>query len=86
MEHNKIKQILGLMVAFDFDKTFDSLGWSFLFQTLKSSNFGKSFISWVSVMSSNISNCILKGFSIQMFEVRKGVRRSVVGVPFHSCP
>ena len=48
MEYTKIKQLPGLMVAFDFEKTFDSLSWPFLFKALKSFNFGESFIKWVS--------------------------------------
>ena len=76
MEYTKIKQIPGLMVAFDFEKAFDSLSWTFLFKALNSFNFGKSFISWVSVLYCNISSCILNnGFSTQMFDVGRGVRQ-----------
>jgi len=64
------------MFAFDFDKAFDSLSWTFLFKALNSFNFGKSFISWVSALYSNISNCVLNsGFSTQMFDVCRGVRQ-----------
>jgi len=76
MEYTKIKHIPGLIVAFDFEKAFDSLSWSFLFKALNSFNFGKSFISWVSVLYCNISSCILNnGFSTQMFEVCRSVRQ-----------
>ena len=76
MEYTKIKQMPGLMVAFDFEKAFDSLSWTFLFKALNSFNFGKSFISWVSVLYCNISSCILNnGFSTQMFDVGRGVRQ-----------
>ena len=76
MEYTKIKQLPGLMVAFDFEKAFDSLSWPFLFKALKSFNFGESFIKWVSTLYSNISSCVLNnGFATQMFEVRRGVRQ-----------
>jgi len=76
MEYTKLKQLPGIMIAFDFEKAFDSLGWSFLFKALKSFNFGESFIKWVSALYSNKSSCILNnGFSTQMFEVRRGVRQ-----------
>ena len=76
MNYTKIKQLPGLLVAFDFEKAFDSLSWSFLFKALHLFNFGKSFISWVSVLYCNISSCILNnGFSTQMFEVCRGVRQ-----------
>ena len=67
MEYTKIKQVPGLMIAFDFEKAFDSLSWTFL---------GNLFISWVSALYSNISSCILNnGFSTQIFDVCRGVRQ-----------
>jgi len=76
MEYTKLKQLPGIMIAFDFEKAFDSLSWSFLSKALKSFNFGESFIKWVSALYSIISSCILNnGFSTQMFEVRKDVRQ-----------
>ena len=76
MEYTKIKQIPGLMVAFDFEKAFDSLSWTFLFEALNSFNFGKLFISWVSVLCCNISSCILNnGVSTQTFDICRGVRQ-----------
>ena len=35
VEYTKIQQLSGLMVAFDFEKAFDSLSWSFLFRQVK---------------------------------------------------
>ena len=35
MEYTKIKQLPGIMIAFDFEKAFDSLSWSFLVQSLE---------------------------------------------------
>ena len=76
MEYTKIQQLPGLMVAFDFEKAFDSLSWSFLFRALRSFNLGESFIRWVSVLYCNISSCVLNyGFSSQLFDVRRGVRQ-----------
>jgi len=64
------------LVAFDFEKALDSLSWTFLFKALNSFNFGKSVISWVSALYSNISSCILNnGFSTQMFDACRGVRQ-----------
>lgn len=64
------------MVAFDFEKAFDSLSWSFLFRVLRSFNFGESFINWVHVLHRKISSCVLNnGFSTKLFDVRRGVRQ-----------
>ena len=76
MEYTKIQQLSGLMVAFDFEKAFDSLSWSFLFRALRSFNLGKSFIRWGLVFYCNITRYLLNnGFSSQLFDVRRGVRQ-----------
>ena len=55
MEYTKLKQLPGIMIAYDFEKVFDSLSWYFVFKALKSFNFGESFIKWVSALYSNVS-------------------------------
>ena len=77
--HLMVQQLSnGLMVAFDFEKAFDSLSWSFLFRALRSFNLGESFIRWVSVLYCNISSCVLNnGFSSQLFEVQRGVTQGI---------
>ena len=52
MEYTKIKQLPVFMIAFDFEKAFDSLSWSFLFKASKTFNFDESFIKWVSTLYS----------------------------------
>ena len=51
MHYTKTKQLPGLMIAFDFQKEFDSVGWSF--------KFGDSFMKWVSMLYINVSSCVL---------------------------
>ena len=76
MEYTELQQLPGLMVAFDFEKAFDSLSWSFLFRVLRSFNFGESFINSVHVLYRKISSYVLNnGFSTKLFDVRRGVRQ-----------
>ena len=42
-----------ILLAIDFHKAFDSIEWNFLYKTLKSLNFGPTFINW----SRSIYNC-----------------------------
>ena len=41
------EQIHGFITLIDFEKAFDSIEWPFLFNCLKSFNFGNSFVSWI---------------------------------------
>ena len=76
MEFTRLKQLPGLLVAFNFEKAFDSLSWDFLLRCLKSFNFGQSFINWVSVLYTNISSCVTNsGFSTPLFEIQRSVRQ-----------
>ena len=76
MEYTKLTKTSGIMTAFDFEKAFDSISWTFLIKTLESFGFGESFINWVKTLYTNISSCVLNnGFSTQLFEVQRGVRQ-----------
>ena len=43
------------MIAIDFEKSFDSLSWNYLFKTLEISNFGREFQNWIKLLSSSIT-------------------------------
>jgi len=73
MEFTRVKQLL---VAFDFEKAFDSLSWDFLLRALKPFNFGQSFVNWVSVFYTN------NGFSIPLFQIQRGVRQGDPPSPY----
>ena len=54
-EENDIEAIIALI---DFEKAFDSIEWTFLFKTLRSFNFGDSFISWIKLLYTDISSYV----------------------------
>ena len=47
IHYAKDNNIPGLVLLCDFEKAFDSVSFSFIFQTLQFFNFGPSFIKWV---------------------------------------
>jgi len=72
IEYAKRSCTPGLLVAIDFEKAFDSLKWSFLFETLEIFNFGKNFIKWVKLFYTNITSCALNGgFSTNYFKINQ---------------
>jgi len=71
-QHNKP----GLLLLIDFEKAFDCLERSFMFQCLKQYNFGKGFIKWVSVLYKNCKSMILNnGWLSEQFDVCRGCRQ-----------
>ena len=50
IDYAKCKDILGILVAIDFEKAFDSLNFDFLLRVLHASKFGPSFIQWIRVL------------------------------------
>jgi len=69
------KQNITLMMI-DFEKTFDTLNWNFLFKTLQSMNFGPSLINWVKTFYTNIESCVMNnGSTSGYFKIKRGVRQ-----------
>ena len=71
-QKSQIKQVFSI----DFEKAFDSLDHTYLFQVLEKFNFGPYFLQWVKTFYTNISSCILNnGFTTDLFCVHRGVRQ-----------
>ena len=71
----KYKQDINL-IAVDFEKAFDSISHSFLFKVLRMLGFGPSFCSWVEILYTDISSCVMNGgLSTGYFDIKRGVRQ-----------
>ena len=67
----------GLMFLADFEKAFDKLEWSFLFQALEFFGFGDGFIAWVKTMYTEVKSCVLNnGHASEFFQLHRGLRQS----------
>ena len=77
IDYAKCKDILGILVAIDFEKAFDSLNFDFLLRVLHASKFGPSSIQWIRVSYNNASSCVINnGFTPgPLFELSRGVRQ-----------
>ena len=54
LQYADIEQINAYITQIDFEKAFE---WPFLFETLKTLNFGDNFISWIKTICTNITAC-----------------------------
>lgn len=70
----------GVVLKLDFEKTFDTVNWDFLFQTLKLMNFGSKWIKWIhSVFNTIRISILVNGSLTSQFSPSRGLRQ---GDPF----
>ena len=83
LSYTDIEKIEGLLLFIDFEKTFDTLEWSFIEKTLKYYNFGGSFILWIKLFYTDISSSIQNnGWSSDFFNLGRGVRQGCPLSPY----
>ena len=61
MFFNSLNQNNGYLAAADFEKAFDSVDHDFLFKVLELFGFGITFCSWVKILYTDISSCVMNG-------------------------
>ncbi len=76
VDESDISQTEGLLLSIDFEKAFDSISWQYMFNTLKSFNFGTEFIQWVQLCYTDIYSCVVNyKHSTPYFKIHRGVRQ-----------
>ena len=66
----------GILALIDFEKAFDTVEWSFLFNMLSTLNFGQNYIRWIKLLYSNISSCVTNnGYISNYFTLTRGIRQ-----------
>ena len=76
MLFHSLNQTTGFLVTAEFEKAFYSVANDFLFKVLKLFGFGNSFCSWIKILYTNISSCVMNGgLSTGYFDIKRGVRQ-----------
>ena len=76
IQYTNKNDIPGLLVLIDFEKAFDTIEWDFLFKTMKSYNFGNTFINWIKLLYSNITACTINnGYLSRNLTLERGIRQ-----------
>ena len=76
MNYTDLERLPGFIILVDFEKAFDSVEWPFLFRTLKSFNFGPSFLKWIEILYNKIESCVSNnGYFSKYFELSRGIRQ-----------
>jgi len=82
LDHTKLSNLPGLIIAIAFEKAFDYLSWNFLLKTWRKFNFGEFFIKWVRSFYTDISSCIMnKGVTTRPFQFVGGRDGEILSRP-----
>lgn len=75
----------GLLVNLDFRKTFDSLEWRFIFDTLAHRGFSQRWISWIeNCLTGATSSLLINNFKGNHILCRRGLRQGILCPPTFS--
>lgn len=78
-----LKNMPGLILLVDFEKAFDTVEWSYSNRVLNIFGFEDSFKSWVKILYTDISSCIINdGFTSNFFNIGRGVRQGCPLSPY----
>ena len=76
MHHAEKQNLDGLLLLIDFEKAFDSLSWTFLYNVLAYFGFDNTFISWIKLFNTDIEARICQaGFLSDPIKIKRGCRQ-----------
>lgn len=72
----KLKKTTGLVLKIDFEKAFDRIQWSFVYEVLANMNFGNIWISWIrNIFESSRISVLVNGSPTGEFSPKRGLRQ-----------
>ena len=65
-----------IILLLDQQKAFDRVEWGWLFQVLKTFNFGDNFINWIKILYKNMKSAVFtNGYVSEYFSISRGIRQ-----------
>ena len=76
MKFTEDKHLPGMLVLIDFEKEFDSIHWSFIYQSIAFLGFSKDLIKWIRLSSHNVKATIIQcGILSEFIDIQRGCRQ-----------
>lgn len=83
MSFTQNENIPGLLVLIDFEKTFDSVSWSFIYKAFEYFGFGNTIINWIQILKKDFKASVLQcGFLSEQFQTQGGCRQGDPVAPY----
>ena len=83
MKITEDRRIPGMLVLIDFEKAFDYVSWSFIYQTLAHLGFSEKFFKWIKRFNHNIKATIIQcGVLSDFINIQKGCRQGDPIAPY----
>ena len=83
MGYTKLMDKKGIIAFLDFEKAFDTIQWSVIYDALTQFNIGPNFIHWVRTIYSESAACVTNnGFASPFFTLERGVRQGCPLSPY----
>ena len=76
MKYTENNELDGLLMLIDFEKAFDSISWSFLYDVLYHFGFKKGFVNWVKLLNRNIRATVVQaGVKSDYLNIERGCKQ-----------
>ena len=76
MQYTLKHKMSGMLLLVDFEKAFDSISWSYVYNVLEFFNFGPNLIKYIKLLNNDVKLCVLQhGFFSDFFRIERGCRQ-----------
>ena len=83
MKFTEDRRLPGMLVLIDFEKAFDSISWSFIYETMEFLGFSKNLVDWVKLFNRDIKATIIQyGVLSEFIDIQWGCRQGDPIAPY----
>ena len=83
IDYTSLRNRPGIILLLDFEKAFDTIKWSFIFESLKLFKFGPEFIHWIKTIYHNTESTVINyGNTTGFFKLQRGIRQGCPISPY----
>ena len=83
IEYTSLRNQPGIILLLDFEKAFDTIKWSFIFESLELFNFGPEFIHWIKTIYCDPESTVINyGNTTAFFKLQRGIRQGCPISPY----